>query len=66
MAGAGRLIIAKGKQVTIFDLKRDRPNEATLLEHMLGTTGNLRAPTIKRGKTLLVGFNVDQYAEVFG
>jgi len=33
---------------------------------MLGATGNLRAPTIRVGKKLLVGFNEDVYREVFG
>lgn len=55
----------KGKKVTAFDLKKDKPAETELLPIMLGTTGNLRAPTIQRGKTLLVGFNADQYAQVF-
>jgi hypothetical protein len=31
---------------------------------MLGATGNLRAPTIKVGSTLLVGFNEDVYSQV--
>jgi hypothetical protein len=33
---------------------------------MLGPTGNLRAPTAIVGKTVLVGFNEDAYATVFG
>ena len=33
---------------------------------MLGSTGNLRAPAIVVGKTLLVGFNEDAYTAVFG
>jgi hypothetical protein len=33
---------------------------------MLGPTGNLRAPTIRRGKTVLVGFNEDLFAEKLG
>ncbi len=56
----------KGKKVTAFDLKKDKPSEEELLVHMLGTTGNLRAPTIVRGKTLLVGFNGDEYDKVLG
>ena len=60
------MIVAKGKKVTVFDLKNDPPATATLLKHMLGPTGNLRAPTVKRGKTLLVGFNADVYGETFG
>lgn len=32
---------------------------------MLGSTGNLRAPTAVVGKNLLVGFNEDAYQVVF-
>jgi len=56
----------KGKKVTVFDLKKDKPAEEDMLKVMLGTTGNLRAPTIQRGKTLLVGFNADKFDEIFG
>jgi hypothetical protein len=28
---------------------------------MLGPTGNLRAPTLRFGKTLIVGFNEETY-----
>ncbi len=65
-AGASKIIVAKGKKVTVFDMRKDPPDEATLMQHMLGATGNLRAPTIKRGKTLLVGFNQDEYDAVLG
>jgi len=54
----------KGKKVTTFDLKKDKPSEEDLLAVMLGATGNLRAPTIVRGKTLLVGFNGEEYEKV--
>lgn len=43
-------------------MKRDPPDETTLLKAMLGPTGNLRAPTLRIGRTLLVGFNEDAYA----
>jgi hypothetical protein len=33
---------------------------------MLGPTGNLRAPTIRIGKTCLVGFNEDIFAREMG
>ncbi len=66
LAEVTRVVVAKGKKVNVFDLKKDAPAEQTLLKHMLGPTGNLRAPTIKRGKTLLVGFNPDQYLENLG
>ena len=32
---------------------------------MLGPTGNLRAPTIRTGATVLVGFNEEAYQKVF-
>jgi arsenate reductase-like glutaredoxin family protein len=60
------VIVAKGKKVVTFSMNKDRPDDDTLLTHMLGPTGNLRAPTIRKGKTLLVGFNAETYAQVFG
>ena len=33
---------------------------------MPGPTGNLRAPTLRKGTTLLVGFNEETYQEHFG
>jgi arsenate reductase-like glutaredoxin family protein len=66
LAGMTRLIAAKGKSVVEFDLKKGRPDDATLLAHLLGPTGNLRAPTAKVGKTLVVGFNPEAYEKVLG
>ncbi len=54
----------KGKRVVHFDLKKDTPDKATLLGALLGPTGNLRAPTLRRGRTLLVGFDEAAYAKV--
>jgi arsenate reductase-like glutaredoxin family protein len=51
--------------VVHFDLKKDKPDEAELLKAMLGPTGNLRAPALRAGKTLLIGFNEDMYQAVF-
>jgi hypothetical protein len=31
---------------------------------MLGPTGNLRAPTLRAGKTVLVGFNDETYSGI--
>lgn len=38
-------------------MRKDTPDDQTLAGHMLGPTGNLRAPTIRKGKTLIIGFN---------
>ena len=35
-----------------------------VIEAMLGPTGNLRAPTLRVGKTVVVGFNEDVYSDV--
>jgi hypothetical protein len=36
-----------------------RPSNDELLGLLLGRSGKLRAPTIRTGKTLLVGYNRD-------
>ena len=65
--GMRELIVVKGKKVSQFKLAtKDRPDDDTLAGVMLGPTGNLRAPTVRKGKKLLVGFNADVYAEFFG
>ena len=56
---------AKGKRVTHVDLKKGRPNNKTLLSLILGPTGNLRAPTLRVGRTLLVGFDQATYEKLF-
>lgn len=61
-----KLLVAKGKKITEVDLKKDRPDDEALTKLMLGPTGNLRAPTMKVGKTVLVGFNEEMYDELFG
>lgn len=56
------IIVAKGKKHVVFNMKKDAPDDDTLVAHLLGPTGNLRAPTAKVGKTLYVGFNEEAYA----
>src|SRR6516165_4239321 len=58
---ADRVIVAKGKKVVTFEMKKDPPDDETLLAHLLGPTGNLRAPTLRKGTTLLVGFSPEAY-----
>ncbi len=55
---------AKGKQVVHVDLRRGKPPKAELLGLLLGPTGNLRAPTLRKGRTLLVGFDEATYRRV--
>jgi arsenate reductase-like glutaredoxin family protein len=57
---------AKGKKVVHFNLKKDQPGEDELSKILLGPTGNLRAPALRKGKTLVVGFDPEVYGKVFG
>ncbi|MBW2387337.1 MAG: hypothetical protein JRG89_02775 [Deltaproteobacteria bacterium] len=57
---ASKLIVAKGKKVSEFKAAEKDSREA--IEAMLGPTGNLRAPTLRVGKTVLVGFNEEIYS----
>ena len=66
LAGIDTLVAARGKKVETFDLAADRPTDAELLARMIGPTGNLRAPTARVGRTLVVGYNEDAYRAVLG
>ena len=58
------LYVAKGKRVVHVNLTRERPPRAALLGLLLGPTGNLRAPTLRKGRTLIVGFDETTYKSV--
>lgn len=60
------MVVGKGKKVVTFDMRKDPPDDDTLLAHLLGPTGNLRAPTLRKGTTLLVGFSAEAYGQVLG
>ena len=58
------MIVAKGKKVSTF--KPGAKPDQEVVEAMLGPTGNLRAPTIRKGKTVVVGYNDDLFDQIFG
>lgn len=60
-----RLIAAKGKQVTSTELHTTRPSDDVLAGLMLGPTGNLRAPLMRVGQTIVVGYNEQTFRELF-
>jgi len=64
--GVDKLVAARGKKIVEFDLKHARPDDAELLAHLIGPTGNLRAPTARVGTTLVVGFSEEAYRKVLG
>ncbi len=61
---ADHIYASKHTKHVHFDMKNDRPGDDQLLEIMLGPTGNLRAPIIRKGKNLLVGFNEESYKQI--
>lgn len=63
---SSKVIVAKGKSVVTFLMGKDSPGDEVLAGHMLGPTGNLRAPTIRKGKTVLVGFNEEVFIQALG
>ena len=63
-SAASHIYAAKGKNVVHFDMKKDAPDAETLAKVLLGPTGNLRAPTLRIGKILLVGFDQATYEKL--
>src|SRR5258708_1536808 len=62
----GKVVVGKGKKVVVFDMKKDAPDDDTLISYLLGPSGNLKAPTLRIGDTLLVGFSQEAYRQVLG
>ena len=59
---ASTVIVAKGKSVRSF--KPDGKASKEIVDAMLGPTGNLRAPTLRVGRTIVVGFDEATYDSV--
>lgn len=64
--GATKLSVAKGKKVVEFDLRETSIDDPLLVKAVIGPSGNLRAPTILRGKSALVGFSAELYERELG
>ena len=63
---ADQVVTGKGKKVVVFDMKKAPPDDDALAAQLLGPSGNLKAPTLCMGRTLLVGFSGAAYRQVFG
>ena len=61
--GVEQLYVAKGKKIDHLDLTGGRPSDDDLLGLLLGRSGKLRAPTLRKGTTLVVGYNGDILAD---
>ena len=65
LAGQVDIIHAtRGTRVITVDMKAGKPDAATLKGLLIGPSGNLRAPTLRVGRTLLVGFDEAAYRKV--
>jgi arsenate reductase-like glutaredoxin family protein len=47
-------------------MKSERLSNTELTALITGRSGTLRAPTLRRGKTLVVGYSDELYDELFG
>jgi len=54
----------KGARRIHIDLRVERVDASTLKSLLIGPSGKLRAPTLRVGRTLLVGFDESAYRTV--
>lgn len=66
VASVNEIYATKGTKLIHLDLKNDQPEEEMLYALLIGPSGKLRAPTLKVGKTLLVGYDESAYQAIFG
>lgn len=62
LEGIDEIYAAKGKNVVHLRLDQSRPSRDEIKAVLIGPTGNLRAPTLRKGRTLFVGFSETVYA----
>ncbi len=61
LQGATSIAVAKGKKVQRFSAVADE--KEAVLKHVMGPSGNLRAPTYRLKDDFVVGFNLDLYQD---
>ena len=66
LEGAAELRVAKGRRVVRFDLLQARPPGFDPLEMILGRSGKLRAPAMRFGAVLAIGYNQEMLESLFG
>ena len=59
-----RIYASVGKKVVFFDLKKEKPAKEELFKAVC-RNGKLRAPALRKGRTLIVGFDEETYTQVF-
>ena len=63
LSAAETVYVASGKKT--LEYIPSSSNKDELIKKATGRTGNLRAPTVRRGKLLYVGFNQEMYNTLF-
>ncbi len=58
--------VAKGKKFERVRLNSKSVDRQNLIKKVMGPSGNLRAPALRTGKKLIVGFHPEMYQELFG
>lgn len=66
LEGVAELRVAKGQKTVRVALGGERPPDDDLLALMLGRSGKLRAPALKAGAVMVVGYNSDILESVWG
>ena len=66
LSDASVLTVVQGRKVYEFNLATERPDDETILSLIIGRSGNLRAPTVRVGTTLIVGFDAGLYERLLG
>ncbi len=61
---AGSVHVGRGKKTVEYS--PDTESKEEILKVSLGRTGNLRAPTLRVGKNIYVGYNDSMYQELIG
>ncbi len=61
---ADHLYATKGRKLNHIDLSSGNATNDEILALMLGPTGNLRAPVVRSGKTIIVGYDEETYQKV--
>ncbi len=62
--GVSDVYSTRARKVIHLNIKQGKPAREDVLALLMGRSGTLRAPVIKHGNTLIVGFDEDTYARV--
>ena len=62
--GARTVLVSNGRSVARYDVAPGSRERGEMYARMVGPTGNLRAPTLKRGDLVVVGYHADSLKEL--